>query len=130
VIVYLWDAGHWCGISGELEDAQAAAVKRMNDIAWVEEARPVYGLRDLVRTYERTGRVWTAQPDRSWILSERSVLAGATAHEVRPAIPLLRISLRLAARGDVYPVAADRSLLLRGPSSSAGGAPCRVPCAR
>jgi hypothetical protein len=97
MIVYLWDAGRWCGITGNLEEAQSAAAERMNDTAWVEEARPAYALRDLVRVYERTGRVWTAQPDRTWAMSERPAPA-KTVNEARPVPRLARVRFRSAAR--------------------------------
>lgn len=62
MIVYLWDAGRCCGVTGSLTAAQNAAATRMGDSAWVDEARPVYdNMQSLVRTYERTGRTWIAR---------------------------------------------------------------------
>jgi hypothetical protein len=63
MIVYLWDTGRWCGIRDSLEDAMEDAGNRMapDAWAWVEEARPADAVRSLMRTYERTGRMWAAQ---------------------------------------------------------------------
>lgn len=75
MIVYLWDAGSWCGVSMKLEDAEKVAGEHRTDHTWIDEARPVYdNMQDLVRTYEKTGRTWTAQgtgPDGSvyWAMS-------------------------------------------------------------
>lgn len=62
-MVYLWDAGRWCGVSGSMPDALAAADSRRGDGgARVETARLVDSTRSLVRTYERTGDGWSVQP--------------------------------------------------------------------
>lgn len=80
MIVYLWDAGHWCGVCGELPDAQKAAAEHMGDAVWIDEARPAYdNAQDLVRTYQRTGRTWTAQRwmdgTVTWVMSRPMVRA-------------------------------------------------------
>jgi hypothetical protein len=62
VIVYLWDAGRWCGVSGSMPDALAADSRRGDSGATVEAARLVDSTRSLVRTYQRTGDGWSVQP--------------------------------------------------------------------
>jgi hypothetical protein len=68
VLVYLWDAGRWCGVSGSLATAQHLAAERMGESsARVEEARPVNSIRGLMRVYERTGRTWVSRGGGAWI---------------------------------------------------------------
>jgi hypothetical protein len=70
MIVYLWDAGRWCGVSDSLRmDAGGA---------WVEETRLVDSARSLVRTYERSDHIWTAQRfggTVTWVPSRGGVAA-------------------------------------------------------
>jgi hypothetical protein len=62
VIVYLWDAATWSGVSGSLEDAQQHAAARMGARGHgrIETAWLVLGCWSLAQCYERTGRAWTA----------------------------------------------------------------------
>lgn len=62
MIVYLWDADTWCGISDSMTDAMDAAAERMGDEgARVERAISVTELRSFRRIYKRTGVAWTIQ---------------------------------------------------------------------
>jgi hypothetical protein len=80
LIVYLWDAGTWCGVTGSLEDAQRRAAERIGEDGQgrIEAAMVVLGVISLARCYERTGQSWTARrrPDGavSWIPVERGHL--------------------------------------------------------
>jgi hypothetical protein len=79
MIVYLWDAGTWCGVSGSMKGAMDAAAERKGDGgARVERAVTVTERRSLRRVYQRTGTAWTVQPGTgTWreISGRRSVTA-------------------------------------------------------
>jgi hypothetical protein len=80
LIVYLWDADSWCGVTDSLEDAQRRAAERISEDgrALIEAAWVVLGVISLARCYERTGQAWSARrrPDGavSWIPVERGRL--------------------------------------------------------
>jgi hypothetical protein len=80
LIVYLWDAGTWCGVTDSLDDAQQRAAERIGEDgqALIEAARVVLGVISLARCYERTGQSWAARrgPDgtMSWIPAGRERL--------------------------------------------------------
>jgi hypothetical protein len=80
LMVYLWDAGTWCGVTGWLEDAQERAAERIGKDGQgrIEAAWVVLGAFSLAGCYQRIGHSWTARrrPDGavSWIPVERERL--------------------------------------------------------
>jgi hypothetical protein len=66
VIVYLWDAATWSGVSDSLEEAQRHAAARLGDGGHgrVEAAWLAMGSWTLTFCYQRTGR-WRARPCRT-----------------------------------------------------------------
>jgi hypothetical protein len=80
LMVYLWDAGTWCGVTDSLEDAQERAADRISEEGQgrIEAAWVVLGVFSQARCYQRIGRSWTARrrPDGtvSWIPVEHDRL--------------------------------------------------------
>jgi hypothetical protein len=63
VIVYLWDAATWSGVSGSQDQAQrhAAACLGEGGQGRIEAARLVLGFWTLTFCYQRTGPAWTTR---------------------------------------------------------------------
>ena len=80
IVVYLWDAGSWRGVTDSLEHAQECAAERFGEDGQgrIEAAGVVLGAFSQARCYERIGQSWTARrhPDGtvSWIPVKRARL--------------------------------------------------------
>jgi hypothetical protein len=72
VIVWLWDAGSALGVTNEESRARQAAEAFIRsggaDVARVEQARLVTGIRSLNPGYTRLGYGWTAQPRKNGLI--------------------------------------------------------------